>query len=119
MSTMMIEKGRATRMAMVCRAFMPCSELPTPSMTAAMAPDSAAKVSRTRSAGFGLPPVAIIDMTYEPESEDVTKKMTRTSMARTDSQTVIGMLSKVWNRAMSALIVPSGPMKFLWPNICW
>ena len=63
MSTMTTENGKAVRMDSVCSAFIPSWESPNPSMTAAMAPDSVAKVRRVARGGLGLPPVESIDMT--------------------------------------------------------
>src|ERR671911_123932 len=73
-------KGSPAVIEAVCRAASP----PTSSSTAATAPSRIAQKSRDCHSGSGSPPLVSISTTKDPESEDVAKNSTTTTIATTE-----------------------------------
>ena len=78
---MMIANGNALTMVMVCSALKP----PANNSTDAMAPSSTAQKIRCQAGVSSTPPDARESTTSEPESDDVTKKVTIRHTARNDT----------------------------------
>src|SRR5690606_30803199 len=90
-----IENGSAVEMVADCSAERP----PAASRTAATAPLITHQKTRWRNGLSVRPPAAIVSMTSEPESAEVTKKMAISSTARVEVAAENGRYSKNWNSA--------------------
>src|SRR5690606_11233571 len=100
MKTMMTAKGSALAIAAVCRACKP----PLTSRTAATSPAQTAQNMRCQTGGFCAPPLVIMSMTNAPESADVTKKVTISSVATPDETAERGNSASVSNSATGMLV---------------
>src|SRR6056297_3937628 len=69
--------GSAAAIAAACKARRP----PVSSKVAATTPSAIAQNSRVPTGGLGLPPDAMMSMTMDAESDDVTKNRTMQSVA--------------------------------------
>ena len=95
-ATIMIrEKGSALAMVIVCRALRP----PASSSAAATAPSEEAQNTRCQTGVVVAPPDASESITSEPESEEVTKKVTIRMTVRKDTTLEKGSTSKSLNSA--------------------
>ena len=92
--------GKALVIAAVCSAASP----PARSSVAATAPSDTAQKIRCQTGGFSAPPELIISITNEPESDEVTKKVTISIVARAEVTVVNGSCSSMTNIATGILV---------------
>src|SRR5512138_2491421 len=113
MKIMNTENGSALAMAAVCRAFKP----PLISNTAAMAPAATAQNMRCQTGEPVALPDVIMSMTSAPESADVTKKVTTSSVAIADVIVDHGKPSRDANSATGRLS-PTSSINGTTPSDC-
>ena len=103
--SMMTENGSAMIIAAVFSASSP------PESSRAVARNAVASAKNTRIQRFGStwPPVAIMPMTSEPESAEVTKKIVMSTIAPTVSAAPPGSCPSIANSEPSMLTAPSAP----------
>ena len=94
-SIIRMQNGRPAAMAMVCSALRP----PASSSTEATTPSIVAQNTRCQVGVWMAPPAAMESITSEPESEEVTKKVTISSTARIEVSVVQGNSSNSLNSA--------------------
>ncbi len=94
---MMIAKGSALAMVIVCSALRP----PARSRADATTPSMLAQNTRCQTGVCSAPPAASESMTREPESDEVTKKVMISTTARNEAMDVIGSSSNSLNSAMA------------------
>ena len=117
--------GSATVTETACRAASPpvpspllVAAAPASSSAAATTPSVVAQKARLQVGGSGSPPEDSMSMTSEPESEDVTKKVTTRTTDRDTTTVEKGSPCSISNSAVSVLTLPSEPMSPPSPSTC-
>jgi hypothetical protein len=105
--------GRPTVIAAACNA--PSASAPPPNSSApAITPSITAQNTRCGVGASTLPPAVMLSITSEPESDEVMKNTSTSTIARNEVMPAIGKFSSIWNIASETSLIPpaSAPTLF-------